>query len=52
MRIRLLCVAAVLLATLQLVAAAHAATPNSVQINADGTMTVDGAPFRIKGVGQ
>jgi hypothetical protein len=27
-------------------------TPNSVRINADGTMTVDGAPFKVQGVGQ
>jgi len=27
-----------------------APTPNSVRINADGTMTVDGAPFKIHGV--
>jgi len=29
---------------------AATATPNSVVVNADGTMTVDGAPFKIKGI--
>ena len=29
-----------------------APTPNSVVVNADGTMTVDGSPFKIKGIGE
>jgi hypothetical protein len=34
------------------VSATVASTPNSVTINPDGSMTVDGQPFKIHGVGQ
>lgn len=27
-------------------------TPNAVVMNADGTMTVDGKPFKVKGIGE
>jgi hypothetical protein len=40
------------LLAVEAVSAAATPTPGAVVVNPDGTMTVDGAPFKIKGVGQ
>jgi hypothetical protein len=40
------------LLAVEAVSAAATPTPGAVVVNSDGTMTVDGAPFKIKGVGQ